>query len=214
MRSLEEIWPPFALRVACGPIELRAIRDDDIPELVALVEGGIHHPDAMPFSFPWTTNPDVVRETARYYWRNRSEFGPDKWSLQLVVRHRDEIVGIQGIETEHYLVTRTGETGSWLGQPHQGHGIGTLMRKVLCAFVFDHLEATEITSGAFTDNPASLGVSRKVGYVENGRERLQRRPGEVAEVQRLVLTPDRLVRPTDPLQVTGVAGLRGLLGLD
>jgi RimJ/RimL family protein N-acetyltransferase len=37
------------------------------------------------------------------------------------------------------------------------------MRQAICAFICDELEAGEITSGAFTDNPASLGVSRKVG---------------------------------------------------
>lgn len=27
------------------------------------------------------------------------------------------------------------------------------MRQTLCAFVFDHLDAEEVTSGAFEDNP-------------------------------------------------------------
>lgn len=37
------------------------------------------------------------------------------------------------------------------------------MRQALCAFLFDCLDAQEITAGAFVDNPASLAVSRKVG---------------------------------------------------
>ena len=77
---------------------------------------------------------------------------------------------------------------------HQGRGIGTAMRQVMCAFVFDHLDAVEITSGAFTDNPASLAVSRKVGYVENGSVRRERRPGEAATTVELLLTPEAFVR--------------------
>src|SRR4051794_32629907 len=62
----------------------------------------------------------------------------------------------------------------------QGRGIGTAMRQTMCALLFDHLQAEEITSAAFTDNPASLAVSRKVGYTDNGTFRMQRRPGELA----------------------------------
>ena len=51
------------------------------------------------------------------------------------------------------------------------------MRQTLCAFLFDHLDAEEITSAAFLDNPASLAVSRKVGYLPNGDFRERRRPG-------------------------------------
>lgn len=47
------------------------------------------------------------------------------------------------------------------------------MRQVMCAFLFDHLA---ITSSAFTDNPASLAVSRKVGYRPNGDFRASVRP--------------------------------------
>ena len=61
-----------------------------------------------------------------------------------------------------------GETGSWLGMKHHGRGIGTVMRQALCAFMCDHLDAAEVTSAAFVDNHASLAVSRKVGYRENG----------------------------------------------
>ena len=89
-------------------------------------------------------------------------------------------------------MTRTGETGSWLGREFQGRGIGTAMRQVICAFAFDHLDAEEVTSGAFLDNPASLAVSRKVGYRPNGVRRLKRRAGELALNQSLVLTTGRL----------------------
>jgi RimJ/RimL family protein N-acetyltransferase len=112
------------------------------------------------------------------------------------------------------LVTRTGESGSWLGRRHQGRGTGTLMRQTLCAFLFDHVDFQQVTSAAFTDNPASMAVSRKVGYRPNGRTREKRRDGELAFSQRLTLDPADLVRSTYPVSVDGVAALRGLVGLD
>lgn len=122
-------------------------------------------------------------------------------------------MGCQGLETSDYLVTRTGETGSWLSLAHQGRGIGTAMRQAICAFAFDHLEAQQITSGAFTDNPASLAVSRKVGYTTNGIVRMKRREGELAHNQQLILTRDRLVRGEHALEVDGLAALRASIGL-
>ncbi|GGR41642.1 GNAT superfamily N-acetyltransferase [Nocardioides luteus] len=106
-----------------------------------------------------------------------------------------------------------GETGAWLGRAHQGRGIGAAMRQVLCAFAFDHLDATEVTSGAFTDNPAALGVSRKVGYHDNGRDRVERREGELAVVQKLALTPEELVRFGHPPGIDGLGNFRRSIGL-
>ena len=123
-------------------------------------------------------------------------------------------MGCQGITTKDFLVTRTGETGSWLGKASQGRGIGTLMRQLICVLCFDHLDFVEVTSSAFTDNPASLAVSRKVGYVDNGEFRMRRRTEELAVNRQLVLTPERFVRPDEPVEVTGVAPVRALLALD
>ncbi len=154
----------------------------------------------MPFYVPWTDalRADLARNTAAYHWRSRAEFSPSQWGLHLAVIHDGQLVGVQGFETSDYLVTRTGETGSWLGREFQGRGIGTAMRQVICAFAFDHLDAEEVTSGAFLDNPASLAVSRKVGYRPNGVRRLKRRAGELALNQSLVLTRGDFVRGDAP----------------
>lgn len=77
------------------------------------------------------------------------------------------------------------------------------MRQVICAFAIDHLDAEQITSGAYTDNPASLAVSRKCGYTENGRE-FRTRMGKRAALQRMVLEPANLVRYQHELTVEGL----------
>jgi RimJ/RimL family protein N-acetyltransferase len=125
MTTLADIWPPFALRVVAGPLELRAITDDDIPAVVDLVLAGLHEPSEMPFAQPWTDAPpdQLARNTGAYYWRTRADFGPLAWSLDLVVRHEGEIVGVQGFCATNYLVTRTGETGSWVARARQGRGM-------------------------------------------------------------------------------------------
>ena len=200
MVTPEQLWPPFALTVTAGPLTLRAVRDEDKPALLELVLAGVHNPAVMPFSTPWTdaAPADLLRQSVAYYWRIRADFSPSSWSLDLVVRVADEIVGGQGLFGENFTVTRVADTGSWLGRAHQGRGIGTLMRQAACALVLDHLDGEQLTSAAFEDNPASLAVSRKVGYVDNGVERRQRRDGELAVLRRLILTPDAFVRGRIP----------------
>jgi RimJ/RimL family protein N-acetyltransferase len=214
--SITDVFPALGVRITAGPLELRGLVDDDLAQLGALVERGIHDPATMPFYQPWTEAPadQLARNTAQYHWRTRADFSPAKWDLNLGVWRDGELLGTQGVGTEHFLVTRTGETGSWLGREHQGKGIGTAMRQVMCAFLFDHLDFEEITSGAFTDNPASLAVSRKVGYRDNGVRRLKRREGELALNRGLVLRPEDLVRGEHPLEVEGVAAFRRSIGLD
>lgn len=214
--DLTTAFPPFALRVEAGPLSLRYPTDEDVAELVEVAVGGIHDPERMPFYFPWTgASGDTLRtNTAQYFWRKRAEFTPAEWALPLVARHNGVVVGVQAVETKKFLTTRTGETGSWIGMPFQGNGIGTMMRRVICAVAFDHLGFAEVTSGAFTDNPASLAVSRKVGYTDNGRQRLERREGELAVCVGLTVTPETLDRGDVVVEVTGAVELRAFIGLE
>jgi RimJ/RimL family protein N-acetyltransferase len=213
--DLQRLWPLFALRVASGPLELRPVTDDDIPALADLALAGVHTPDASPFVNNWTDAPadELGRNMARYYWSKRAEMSRDHWTVDFVVRQDDEMVGVQGISAENYQVTKTIETGSWLGLRHQGRGIGTLMRQTICQFAFDYLGAAELTSGAWTDNAASLAVSRKVGYAPNGQRRKERQTGEVAIMQDLVLTPAGMVRHGLEIAVEGLPEVRAFFGL-
>jgi RimJ/RimL family protein N-acetyltransferase len=87
------------------------------------------------------------------------------------------------------------------------------MRRAICAFVFDHLDAVEVTSAAFEDNPASLAVSRKVGYRDNGLKRVKRGAGELGLMRYLVLRPEDLVRGEHTLVVDGLPAFRESIGL-
>lgn len=214
--SLAEIYPVLGLRIRAGEhLELTGMDDATLVALAEVAVSGIHDPSWSPFYQDWTAfEPDILRRNfLQHHWGVRAEFGPSKWTLDLAVWWDGELVGAQGISTEHYLVTRTGETGSWLGRAHQGKGIGTLMRRAFCAFMFDHLEARTVSSAAFVDNAPSLAVSRKVGYRPNGMAVKVRR-GVAADNQQLLLLPTDLHRGGLELEVTGASGVRELIGLD
>jgi len=214
MTTAATALPLLGLRITAGPVELRGITDDLIGPLADLATD-IHDPDFMPFGYPWSLAPapDMPRNVAQYHWGKRASFSPAEWTADFAVFRHGELVGCQGFSTKDYLVVRGGETGSWLGRRFQGEGIGTAMRQVLCAFVFDHLDGRYITSSAFTDNPASLAVSRKTGYVDNGYETCNRL-GKPAIMRRIVLEPASLIRYSRELTVDGLPEFRKSIGLD
>lgn len=225
MLTLEDIFPPFALRIACGPVALSVLRDDDLPELVELVRAGIQDPDLpMPFLRDWHEEPfapgshDGFPTTSlAWWWTQRATFSPDEWRLALVVRRDGLIVGMQDLHAKDFAQTRQVMTGSWLGRAHQGMGTGTLMRQLAVGFAFDELHARRCESGYIMGNHASAAVSRKVGYVDNGRLRIVQhtQQGKVGvDEQRVVVTPASYVRPRGQVAVEGADGLRHFLGID
>src|SRR2546430_2542326 len=121
--------PLLGLRITAGPLEMRGITDDLLGPLADLAIKGIHHPDDMPFSVPRSGAPaaELPRNIGQFYWGRRAAFSPAAWSAELAVFREGELVGVQGMVTRDYLVTRCAETGSWLGRGFQGRGIGTAM---------------------------------------------------------------------------------------
>lgn len=225
MLSLEEIYPPFGLRIACGPVELTVLRDDDLPELVELVRGGIQHPDLpMPFLQAWHEEPyapgspdGFPTASLAWWWTQRATFAPDDWRLALTVRRDGVLVGMQDVEASDFAQTRHIETGSWLGQAHQGRSTGTLMRQLVVGFAFDELGALECGSGYIVGNHASAAVSSKVGYIDNGRRRIVQRGAQGkagVQEQRVLVTPDTFVRPEGQVSVSGAEALRRFLGIE
>lgn len=209
-------WPLFDLRVRTRRVELRYPDDDDVVALAALAAQGIHPPDYMPFSVPWTRQPPGVLEpeTLRYHWRCRSETTPAKWDIAMAVVVDGAIVGAQGIHATDFPITRTFATGSWLGQAHQGQGIGKEMRAAMLHLGFDGLGARRAESGAKHDNASSVGVSRALGYDDNGDEVVVV-DGEVQREVRFVMTREQwLARRRDDIVIEGLEPVLGFLGLE
>lgn len=170
-------WPLFDLRVRTSRLELRLPRLEDLDALADLAAEGIHDPELMPFLVPWTDGPPAerARSVLRYQWRKWGEWQPDDWTLELAVFLDGSVVGIQSLAARDFATLREFHTGSWLGARHQGQGIGTEMRAAVLHLGFAGLDAEYASSGAFEDNAASVRVSRKLGYRENGIERHVRR---------------------------------------
>lgn len=188
MAGMTDWWPLFGLRLRTPRLELRPASDEDLHALASLAAAGVHDPEEMPFAVPWTdvTPAERARSVLQFHWSQRAAWKPEKWSVEFAVVRDGTVVGTQGMGAADFAVLREVHTGSWLGRAYHGQGIGTQMRAAVLHLAFAGLGADCAVSGAFTDNAASLGVSRKLGYADDGIE-LNARRGQAAETQRLRL---------------------------
>ncbi len=214
MLNLVDVWPLFGLRIRTPRLELTPVQDSDLPGLIEAALAGIHDPTVMPFCVPWTdaTGDEFIRETVKYQWSVRARVQPDNWTVNFAVVHDGRVLGVQDLGTKDFSVTKTVTTGSWLSSPSQGSGFGKEMRAAVLLLAFDHLGAEIAESDAAVWNQASLGVSRALGYRDNGVTRSVARPGELQEVQQLRVTVGDFIRPDWDITVSGLeAAKRDLL---
>ena len=213
--GLRDLWPLYDLRVRIGELELRYPTEAELPVFASLIEAGLHPPGEMPFGIAFTDTPTAERNLASYQWwmGSRGRFSVEDWALTLAVWERGQPVGFQDVRAERFPVLRSIHTGSWLGLPFQGRGIGKLMRQAVLGLAFDHLGARVAETSAFLDNHASNRVSLGVGYVANGFGELAPR-GVPRPTQNFRMTLDEWRgRPRPDISVEGLERCLELFGL-
>ena len=213
MLTLTDVWPLFALEITSPRLTMRIVRDEDIPGIVDAALAGIHDPAVMPFSVPWTDAPreQMTQSMAQFQWSLRTGVRRDHWTLDFVILLDGVPIGTQSIGAGNFSLTRTVTSGSWLTREHHGKGYGKEMRAAILLFAFDHLGAEIAESGATVWNQQSLGVSRSLGYQDNGLKRVPARAGETNEMLELRLDAADFIRPEWDITVAGLEHARGQL---
>lgn len=214
MEAVLTCWPLFELRLETTRLVLRPPRDEDFPGLVEAIDAGVHDPGVMPFSKPWTDlEPSERRRSAiQHWWANRASWKPDDWHLEFAVLFESRPIGIQELFAKDFSILREVGTGSWLSAPYQGRGLGKEMRSAVLHLAFEGLGAIIARSGAFIDNRASAGVSRALGYRENGRYREAPRE-EPKEIVNFELRAEEWLSRRDSLPTVTVVGLEAALDM-
>jgi RimJ/RimL family protein N-acetyltransferase len=208
-------WPLFDLELRTPRLTLRYVDDDRAAALMDLAATGIHDPAAMPFSVPWTRHepPYLQQQGMQHFWSMRAGLSPTDWSIQLAVYEGDRLVGLQGVGGASFLITRTVETGSWLALSEQGKGIGKEMRTAVLHLAFAGLGAARAITSAFVDNPRSLGVTRSLGYVDNGWSVDVREDKAVKHLRFVMERPDWEQRRREDIEIVNLGPCLRLLGL-
>lgn len=208
-------WPLFDLEVRTPRLALRYIDDELAVELADLAAQGIHDPGVMPFATPWSRHesPQLERQAMQFWWRCRAETSPSSWNLNFAVAVDGRIVGTSGLMSSDFERLRQFETGSWLGRTHQGQGLGREMRLATLTLGFVGFGADLATTGAWHDNGPSLGVTRSLGYVEQGWRRALRDDEHADRLVGFVMAREHFETTLrrDDIELVGVEAVREFL---
>ncbi|WP_164842500.1 GNAT family N-acetyltransferase [Actinoplanes solisilvae] len=182
---------------------------DDLEELAHLAAQGVY--DSQNHCLPRTpvggwsdvASPEAERRFLRYVWASWADWRPERWNLLLAARVDGDLVGVQEIGAQDFAVTRTVSTGSWIARRSQGSGHGKSMRTAVLHLAFDGLNAERADTAAWVTNHASLGVSRALGYHDNGTT-VRSAEGRRIEQRNLTLPRADWHHPTHNATITGL----------
>lgn len=191
--------------------------DELLGELQQVVSAGRATSDPAPYDDPmslYEEDPDVrVRKWLQGIWRGRGSVSADFWRLYFVVLVDGRAVGMQDLIGDQFATFGTVVSFSWLDSDLRGQGIGREMRHAILHLAFEGLGASEAATEAFLDNPGSNGVSRSIGYRDNGVTWATRR-GQPGLLQRWRITrPEWEERRRDDIQLVGITECKGTLGI-
>jgi RimJ/RimL family protein N-acetyltransferase len=207
-------WPLDGLRIRTPDLLLRPLTEADLGALADLLPDDVEQ-DPAAYRFEGLTaaaNRAVV--VHQEYWRARGGWRAESWALGLGIFADGRLVGQQGLEGDDFAALRTVDSFSFLAPEARGRGWGKQMRAGALALAFGPLAARTAVTSAFRDNAASLGVSRSLGYVDNGT--YPHRHGDGVE-EMVHLRLDRATWLVSPwpgrVQVTGVEPCLPFFGL-
>lgn len=207
-------WPLFDLRLTTPDLELRPLREADL-DLVASRLPDDHEQDPRATRYPGydlDRNRGIIDHQS--YWRAWGDWRPDDWRLPFLVSHQGQYIGVQELEGTDFVRLRTVDSSSFLITEARGAGFGKQMRRAVLALAFGPLEAEAAITSTWHDNPASLGVSRSVGYRLNGESRNQREDTVDTFVHLRMLRADWLATgAAADVTITGIDGCLPLFGL-
>ena len=196
-------WPLTGLRLRAQELELRPVTEADLPALAALLPDDVELDPSLPLQ-------DRTLALHQGYWRALGAWRPEAWRAGFAVLLRGELVGFQELEGNDFPLLRTVDTSSWLATSARGLGVGKAMRRAVLALAFGPLAAEAAITSAWEDNVASLGVSRAIGYRDNGIS-VDRR-GDGAGVMVHLRLPRAEWRGAD-VEISGFEECRALFGL-
>lgn len=88
--------------------------------------------------------------------------------LNLVIDVDGELAGVIGIEMRNDVYQKAPLIGYWLGEAHWGRGIMTTAIKFMVNYAFTNLDIVRLQAGVFSNNPRSMRVLEKAGFMKEG----------------------------------------------
>lgn len=139
---------------------LRGWHADDIPSLQKYADNpNVYNSLMDAFPHPYTTD-DAVN------WINLMQ--KQSPILVFAIDLGGELVGGIGLEMRQDIYSKAPLIGYWLGEPFWGRGIMTEAVKLVADYAFAKLDIVRLQAGILGNNPASMRVLEKAGFVKEG----------------------------------------------
>lgn len=193
-------WPMFDIQLSTPELELRHLTEADLASLSNVIpDDAEQNPSSTTYAgLDARQNRGAV--VHQDYWRARGSWRPESWALSFGVFRDGDLLGYQGLEGDDFVKLRTVDSSSFLAAPVRGRGWGKQMRAAVLALAFGPLGARFAITSAWSDSHASLGASRRLGYVDNGIT-VQQRDGQAGEMVHLRLSRETWMASGWPEQV-------------
>lgn len=113
-----------------------------------------------------------MRDPSEMVRRTRREFRADAHlSLSVILNSTSACIGRVGLRGLDWKWKKVESLSFWLDPRYWDQGLTSEASWFLCRLAFDRLGVRRIGSHALDRNPASQAVLRRLGFVEEGRER-------------------------------------------
>lgn len=200
-------WPLHDLVLRTTDLELRVQSEPTAVALSRLQPDDAELDPALP-QLRLPTAEQRRAHVLQSYWRQFGNWSPDDWVLPFAVSAGGRLIGLQALEGKDFALLRVVDSHSWLVPDARGRGWGRQMRAAVLSLAFHHLGAVRAVTEAFSDNAASLGVSRSLGYLHNGTDLHLHRGARTTMVRLVLENPD-----LPAVEVSGLGPCLPLLGL-
>lgn len=113
-----------------------------------------------------------MRQPGQMVTRTLREYRNDEHlSLSVMLKAQDLCIGRVGLRGLDWKWRKVESLSYWIDPNYWNQGFATEASWALCAAAFERLGMRRIASQALDRNPSSQAVLRKLGFVQEGRER-------------------------------------------
>ena len=91
--------------------------------------------------------------------------------VDFAIASDEEAVGGLSLSLQRGVRSKAAEIGYWVGEPYWGRGIATLAVRSFVEYAFERFGLMRVAANVFADNPRSVRVLEKSGFVYEGRLR-------------------------------------------
>ena len=121
-------------------------------------------PELMRF-MAWA--PHASPENSRAYAERTEKRFNEAIDWGFTIFHSGEVAGSIAL-MNYEALNNVAEIGYWIRSDLAGQGLGTEAARAVCDFGFDEIGLHRVELRAWTENPASIRIAEKLGFVREG----------------------------------------------